>query len=104
MLEKAKVLSEDGSIVDSTLRRNGRRKDVDKGFKASACSIKGCIGCQMKPPTLPPSIIRNLGSAFCKVDPALMTEEALGQKGIKKKKSAPSPSGKKPQKKKPKDD
>lgn len=99
VLQQTKVLREDGSIVDSSLRRSERQKGLNKGFKASSCRMKGCLGCLMDPPTLSPTVIRNLGSSFCSIDPALLTEDALGKKIIKKKKSAPSPSGNKQQKK-----
>ncbi|KAF8695305.1 hypothetical protein HU200_037528 [Digitaria exilis] len=57
----------------------------------------------MNPPTLSTSIIKNLGKDFSKIDPTKLTEEVLGLKNIKKKKSAPSPSGKKTGQKKHKE-
>ncbi|KAF8645965.1 hypothetical protein HU200_066058 [Digitaria exilis] len=69
MLKQAKVLQEDGSVVDSTLRRSDRPKLTNRGFKASSCTDKKCFGCEMNPPTLSTSIIKNLGKDFCKIDP-----------------------------------
>lgn len=92
---------QNGSIVDSSLRRSERQKGLNKEFKSSACLNKGCLGCLMDPPNISPTVIRNLGSTFCNIDPALLTEEALGKKQIKKKKAAPSPGGKKQGNKKP---
>ena len=99
ILSKVDSLQKDGSVVDSNLRRSKRQKALNKGYKNSTCSVKGCLGCTLNPPILSPSTIKNLGSSFCKLDPNLLSEENLGQPSLKKK-SAPSPSGKKPSKKK----
>jgi len=100
VLQNVDLLHNDGAVVESILRRSERQKDLNKDFKKSACSIKGCLGCSMDP-QLFPFVIRNLGNSFCKIDPALLSDDALGQKQLKKKKTAPSPSGKKLNKKKP---
>lgn len=101
VIQNSKSLLEDGPVIVNSLRRSDRQKKLSKGFKISACSSKGCLGCQMDPPTIPTSIIRNLGTSFCKIGPVLLSDEALDQKPLKKKNSAPSPSVKKQPKKKP---
>nr|TKW09494.1 hypothetical protein SEVIR_6G105300v2 [Setaria viridis] len=83
-------------VVDYDLRRSERKKDQLKCFKSSGCPHSNCIGCSMKPPVLPPSMVRNLGESFCKIDGPPLTDEAL----LKKKKVA-GPGGKKPASRKP---
>lgn len=56
-----------------------------------------CVAWDVAPPTIPPSLIRNLGATFCDIDPAQLTQEALTRK---KKVSAPG-GKKKTLKKKP---
>jgi len=59
---------------------------------------KSCLGCNVVPPTLSPSVIKNLGTSFCKIDEDKLAELAL----LKKKKiTVPVPGGKRTQKKKP---
>jgi hypothetical protein len=95
-------------------RRSARKKDRLKGYRGSACVSKNCLGCDVVPPTISPSIIKNLGASFCKVDADKLTVEALAKKnkvaapGGKKQPKKPSsqePSNEdvsKPSKKKPK--
>ncbi|CAN6305666.1 unnamed protein product [Urochloa humidicola] len=88
-------LSED----DPELRRSCRKKEQNKGFRHKTCQDKKCIACEAGPPTLSPSVIKNLGAEFCKVDASKLTTTAL-----LKKKKATAPVGKKPiPKKKQKD-
>jgi len=56
---------------------------------------KNCLGCTLVPPNLSPSVIRNLGESFYKVDGKELTDAALT-----KKKKAFAPVGKKLIKKK----
>lgn len=44
VLNKCKIMQEDGAVVDSSLRRSGRQKHHNKGHKSSVCSIKDCLG------------------------------------------------------------
>jgi hypothetical protein len=60
--------------------RSARKKEQLKGYKSSACASKNCLGCDVVPPTISPSIIKNLGASFCKVDADKLTVEALGKK------------------------
>jgi hypothetical protein len=60
--------------------RSARKKDQLKGYKGSTCANKNCLGCDMVPPTISPSIIRNLGASFCKVDAEKLSVEALAKK------------------------
>ncbi|CAN6223988.1 unnamed protein product [Urochloa humidicola] len=79
------------AVVDSDLRRSERKKRQQKGFKDHGCPHNGCFGCNINPPTVSPSIIRNLGATFCKIDPTNLTDAALA----KKRKQA-APGGKRP--------
>ncbi|CAL5036004.1 unnamed protein product [Urochloa decumbens] len=78
-------------VVDSDLRRSERKKKQNRGLKHETCPDKDCLSCVSKPPIIPPSVIRNLGESFCKVDLAKLTVEALGKKG-----KAAAPGGKRP--------
>ncbi|CAN6235398.1 unnamed protein product [Urochloa humidicola] len=71
--------------VDAKIQSLGARKSARKmkqlhGFKDASFSDKNCLGCSMRPPTMPASMIRNLGSSFCKIDAAKLTDEALTKK------------------------
>jgi hypothetical protein len=61
-------------------RRSARKKDQLKGYKSSACANKNYLGCDVVAPNISPSIIKNLGVSFCKVDADKLTTEALGKK------------------------
>ena len=52
------------------------------GFKDSSCNRKNCLGCTVKPPSLSPSVIRNLGATFCNMDEETVTEAALLKKKL----------------------
>ncbi|CAL4988404.1 unnamed protein product [Urochloa decumbens] len=91
LLAQAAKTKSFAALVDSDLRRSERKEEQHKGFKHGTCLNKDCLGCASKPPTVPPSVIRNLGVSFCKVDPSKLTEEALGMK-----RKASAPGGKKP--------
>jgi hypothetical protein len=81
---------------DNASRRTIRMQNQKKGFRKSTCPDKNCIGCSAEPPILSPTVIKNLGAEFCKVEPSKLTEENL-----KKKKKLPPPGGKKQVVKKP---
>ncbi|CAN6278653.1 unnamed protein product [Urochloa humidicola] len=84
---------------DPSLRRSCRQKDLKKGFRHTQCADSKCIACEADPPTLPTSLIKNLGTTFCKISEEKITEEVL-----LKKKRASAPGRKKPSlKKKSKD-
>ena len=65
------------------------------GFKDSSCNRKNCLGCTVKPPSLSPSVIRNLGATFCNMD-----EETVIEAALLKKKLVATPGGKRRTKKK----
>jgi hypothetical protein len=77
-------LAAQNKITDQALcpanRRSARKKDQLKGYKSLACASKNCLGCDVIPPTISPSIIKNLGASFCKVDADKLIVEALGKK------------------------
>nr|TKW08979.1 hypothetical protein SEVIR_6G061100v2 [Setaria viridis] len=83
------------SLLEQAAQIKKPSKAVNQGFKAMGCKDKNCIGCSVEPPSLSHSMIRNLGEAFCKIDPANLTFVALN-----KKKSVAPPGGKKLLKKK----
>ncbi|KAF8720685.1 hypothetical protein HU200_023587 [Digitaria exilis] len=84
---------------DPALRRSCRQKSHKQGFKGKRCQDKQCIACHSHPPTISPTIIKNLGTSFCKVG-----MEKLDKVAHLKRKKAHVPVGKKSViKKKPKD-
>ena len=94
--------------------------NLKRGFKDPQCSKKNCLGRSVDAPALSPSIIKNLGATFCKLDEKDLSDSALlkkkmlptlasGNKRTSKKKASsdaneaealPTPSGKKATKKK----
>ncbi|CAN6356778.1 unnamed protein product [Urochloa humidicola] len=88
------LLAEAGKITlteeEPGLRHSCRKKAQNKGFKGS-CQDRKCIACAAEPPTLSPSLIRNLGVDFCKLDEAKLSDAEL----MKKRKIA-TPGGRKP--------
>ncbi|PUZ69713.1 hypothetical protein GQ55_2G132800 [Panicum hallii var. hallii] len=91
-----KISPSTGPWSKSLLDQAGQAKLVEKnGFRDVQCSKKGCLGCLVTPPTLSPSVIRNLGASFCNLDADSLTDIALN-----KKKKVSAPAGKKPIKKK----
>ncbi|CAN6244088.1 unnamed protein product [Urochloa humidicola] len=67
-------------MVETEVRRSNRKKNQLNGFKWHTCMNKNCLGCSKEPPTLSSSIIKNLGTTFCKMDEAKLTKEVLGKK------------------------
>ncbi|CAN6324181.1 unnamed protein product [Urochloa humidicola] len=63
------------------------------------CKDDDCLGSSLKPPTLSPSLIKNLGTQFCKIDLVKLSKDALQ----KKKKAAPHIEKRQLKKKNPKD-
>lgn len=86
-------------ISDAQLRRSARIHNNWKGYRNTACKNHGnCLGCAIDPPIISPSVVRDLGSSFYKLDPAALTDESLHSK--KKMKTAISkPKGKSSKKK-----
>lgn len=71
-------------ISDADLRRSERVHNLNKGFKSSSCNDRNCIGCSANPPSLSPSVVRDLGASFCKLDKAKLSDESLNTKTSKK--------------------
>ncbi|RLN32882.1 hypothetical protein C2845_PM03G23690 [Panicum miliaceum] len=69
------VLAE--NITTSGLRRSDRLKKLNKGFKGKACTDKQCLACSITPPTLTPSVIKNLGATFAKMTPEELSVDEL---------------------------
>jgi hypothetical protein len=72
-------------ICEANLRRSDRLHNQHKGFKSPVCKDKNCIGCTPNPPILSPSVVRDLGTTFCSIDPAKLTDANLNvksQKGV----------------------
>ncbi|CAO2168713.1 unnamed protein product [Urochloa humidicola] len=84
------------AVVDSNIRRSDRKKQQQKGFKHNTCLDKNCLGCNSRPPIISPSLIKNLGILFCKIDASKLNID-----GLSKKKKATTPGGKKPAGKSP---
>lgn len=70
----------------------------NKGFKGKTCADKRCFACESNPPTISSSIIKNLGSTFCNIDPMKLNDPSM----IKKKKASAPGDKKQAIKKKPK--
>jgi hypothetical protein len=79
--------------------RSLRQKALHKGYKNSPWSNKNCLGCSLDPPTLSPSVIKNLGATFCNINPDKLAVEKLSKARNKK---AAAPGGKKQAKSKSK--
>ncbi|RLN28877.1 hypothetical protein C2845_PM05G17080 [Panicum miliaceum] len=96
-LDQAEHIKQASVLEDPLKRRSQRMKHMKKGFKDPQCSSQSCLGCTVVPPNLSPSVIRNLGASFCKIDEKDLTVPALRKR---KKLSVAAPGGKKVPKKK----
>ncbi|WVZ61933.1 hypothetical protein U9M48_011738 [Paspalum notatum var. saurae] len=67
-------------VVETEVRRSDRLKGKRKGFKTSQCKSSCCLACETDTPLLQPSVIRNLGENFCKINPAGLSEHKLNLK------------------------
>ncbi|RLN12273.1 hypothetical protein C2845_PM09G10930 [Panicum miliaceum] len=96
-LDKAEQVKKATLLEDPLKRRSLRMQNQKRGFKDPQCPTKGCLGCTVVPPSLSPTIIKNLGASFCQVDEKERTVTALHRK---KKVTMLAPGGKKAPKKK----
>jgi hypothetical protein len=71
-------------ISKADLRRSDRLHSLNKGFKSAICRDRDCLGCSSDPPSLPASVVRDLGATFCKQDKKDLTDKALNAKPTKK--------------------
>ncbi|RLM69454.1 hypothetical protein C2845_PM17G10450 [Panicum miliaceum] len=99
--DQAEQAKQAACLEDPSMRTSQRMKNLKRGFQDPQCSTKGCLGCTVTPPNLSPSVMRNLGSSFCKIDEKELTIPALQRK---KKVKVTAPGGKKVTKKKPNND
>ncbi|CAN6304298.1 unnamed protein product [Urochloa humidicola] len=67
-------------VVDTDVRRSTRVRKMKKGFRTNECLDKFCLGCEVSPPNISPSVIKNLGTAFCKLDAEKLTLDKLRAK------------------------
>jgi hypothetical protein len=79
-------------LKEAKASRSLRQKALHKGYKNSPCFNNNCLGCSLDPPTLSPSIIKNLGATFCNINPDKLAVEKLSKTKSKK---VAAPSGKK---------
>ncbi|TVU10296.1 hypothetical protein EJB05_43819, partial [Eragrostis curvula] len=79
-LHEKKKRARSPPIVNTEVRRSSRIKDRLKGFKNAQCEGKGCFACSSAPPTLSPSMIKNLGHTFCKIPLDEISEPKLTTK------------------------
>jgi hypothetical protein len=70
-------------ISDTNVRRSSRVHSKTQGFKSPSCRDKNCLGCSTNPPSLSSSVVRELGSTFCQLEPAALTDDQLNAKHIK---------------------
>lgn len=66
-------------ISEAELRRSDRLHGISRGYKSPVCKDKNCVGCT-DPPLLSASVVRDLGTSFCQIDPAALTDEKLAAK------------------------
>jgi hypothetical protein len=99
LLDLAADKGDSSVIKEAKARRSLRQKALHKGYKNSPCSNKNYLGCSLDPPSLSPSVIKNLGATFCNIDPDKLAVEKLSKARIKK---AAAPGGKKQAKSKSK--
>lgn len=71
-------------IFEAELRRSNRIHGITKCFKSPTCKDRDCLGCTSNPPLLSASVVRELGSSFCKVSPDQLSNEKLEAKTTKK--------------------
>jgi hypothetical protein len=79
------------SVLKDAKTRSLRQRAFHKGYKNSPCFNKNCLGCSLDPPTLSPSVIKNLGVTFCNINPDKLAVEKLSKARNKK---AAAPGGK----------
>jgi len=70
-------------ISEADLRRSDRIHNQSKGFKSSICKDRNCLGCSPNPPVLSPSVVRDLGTAFCDIEAAKLSNDLLSAKNSK---------------------
>jgi hypothetical protein len=87
--------SEEPILQASSLRRSNGLKILNQGFRKKSCADKNCLACTVTPPTLSPTLIKNLGVTFAKMSPDELSSEALQartkSKGKKTLQSKPNP-------------
>lgn len=65
LLQQASNLKMGNTILsDEEIRKSRRNQAHNQGYKAAGCRDKNYIGCSITPPTLSPSVIKNLRAAF----------------------------------------
>lgn len=67
-------------LVEIEVKRSQRLRSQNNGYKAQACTGRNCIYYSSEAPTISKSVIKNLGEAFCKIDPKDLSEENLTQR------------------------
>jgi len=70
-------------VSDATVRQSVRVHNQNRGFKNALCKGRNCVGCSTDPPTLSVSVVCDLGSSFCKPNPASLTKEVLNDRPTK---------------------
>lgn len=64
-------------VVDSAVRRSTRVRANSGGFKVNVCKVKNCLGCSNAPPTLSPSVLKEIGTSLCDLQAEQIGEDAL---------------------------
>ena len=70
-------------ISNANVRCGARVHSKTQGFKSPSCREKSCLGCSTNPPSLSSSVVRELGSTFCQLEPAALTDDQLNAKSVK---------------------
>lgn len=67
-------------MVETEAKRSPRIRSQNNGFKHSNCLNRNCLACAAIPPTIPSKMLKRIGDDFCKLNPALFSEDALKSK------------------------
>ena len=54
-------------LVETEVRRSDRIKKDNAGYKRNSCSNNNCLPCNVVPPIIQKSVVKNLTASFCKV-------------------------------------
>jgi hypothetical protein len=83
-------------LSEAYVHQSLRIKKQHKGFKASGCKSKNCLGCDTAPPEISTSIIWDLGATFYSINPEELSDAKLQKKMAKTKPVSCKASRKKP--------
>ena len=65
--------------METQVRRSGRIREENNGFKRNSCASQECLPCNVVPPIIQNKIVKSLTKSFCK-----FAEEELREKLAKR--------------------